>query len=515
MPNLDTHDLVAMTGATYFVVGRGTEGGPASYRLSIAGITAGTSDPNWGHADRIKANSGYSIGTIQVDLGQRGTWALGSTDGAALKSGETTYVDAIIDQASAYAKAHALPFTDDHAQLRTDLLSHGNGKKDRGSLAFIDSDTRDSINAWASSEEGEKWIHKNIDYPQVKNATQAAMDMLDQYGKKVPEDHRLEAIAILAKTANQMPGALKTYEKALKDGGDYDDLLATANDTHRRLDWYDGPKAAALAKQYKQAHDDPTVAAAIDRAHTKVGDANFNPLKSANDPDIEQALKAIGQGHRSHHAVLHQGSHGHAVVALQNELAKLGLTDSHGHQLKPDGDFGPSTHFAVETFQRKHGLEHDGKVGSNTAAALKQATLQQSAITAMTLDHPQHPGFPLFQQAVTGVGHIDQAQGRATDFLSYNLSGALALAARKEGLERIDQVILSEDASRAFAVQGDMSSPLRRFASVDVVSGINTPLAQSSTDWSQFQTPGMPNVQAPAPLMQSADVQIAQPVMQR
>ena len=121
MPNLDTYDLDAMSGATYFVVGRGTEGGPSSYRLSIAGITAGTSDPNWGHADKIKANSGYSIGTIQVDLGQRGTWALGSTDGAALKPGETTYVDAIIDQASAYAKAQALPFTHDHAQLRADL----------------------------------------------------------------------------------------------------------------------------------------------------------------------------------------------------------------------------------------------------------------------------------------------------------------------------------------------------------------------------------------------------------
>ena len=373
MPNLDTYDLDAMSGATYFVVGRGTEGGPSSYRLSIAGITAGTSDPNWGHADKIKANSGYSIGTIQVDLGQRGTWALGSTDGAALKPGETTYVDAIIDQASAYAKAQALPFTHDHAQLRADLLSHGNGKEHRGTLAFIDTDTRDSINAWASSEEGEKWIHKNIDYPQVKNATQTALDMLEQYGKNVPEDHRLEAIAILAKTANQMPGALKTYEKVLKDGGNYDDVLATANDIHRRLDWYDGPKAATLAKQYNQAHEDPTVAAAIDRAHTKVGDADFNPLKSATDPDIEQALKAIGQGPRTHHTVLHQGSHGRAVVALQTELAHLGLTDAHGHPLKPDGDFGPSTQFAVETFQRQHGLDVDGKVGHDTAEALKHA----------------------------------------------------------------------------------------------------------------------------------------------
>ncbi len=96
-----------------------------------------------------------------------------------------------------------------------------------------------------------------------------------------------------------------------------------------------------------------------------------------------------------------------------------------------------------------------------------------------------------------------------------NLSGALALAARKEGLERIDQVILSEDASRAIAVQGDARSPMRRFANVDVVSGINTPLAQSSTDWSQLQGPAVQNMQAPTPLMQSMDVQVAQPPMQR
>lgn len=37
--NIDTHDLDATSGAVYFAVGRGTEGGPASYHLAIAGIT--------------------------------------------------------------------------------------------------------------------------------------------------------------------------------------------------------------------------------------------------------------------------------------------------------------------------------------------------------------------------------------------------------------------------------------------------------------------------------------------
>ncbi|MGN6382304.1 MAG: hypothetical protein ACTHMK_06870 [Dyella sp.] len=38
-------------------------------------------------------------------------------------------------------------------------------------------------------------------------------------------------------------------------------------------------------------------------------------------------------------------------------------------------------------------------------------------------------------------------------------------------------------------------------------------LAQSSTDWSQFRVPEKQNVQAPTPLMQSADAQVAQPSM--
>jgi hypothetical protein len=505
MSELNTHDINSLVGATYFVVGRGTEGGQAPYHLTIAGITSGNSDPSWGSVEKAAANSGYSLGAIQVDLGQRGTWALGATSGAPLKRGETTYVDAIIEQASKYASEHNLTFTRDRAQLRTDLLSHGNGLNGRTSLSFIDKDTRDSINAWAASEGGQQWIHKNMDYPQVKQATEAALDLLDKYGKNVPEDRRLETIAILAKTANQMPNKMADFKAVLEKGGNYDDVLAEAREIKKKHGYYAGPKAAALAEEYRNAYKDSTKAAAIDRAHTKVGDADFNPLKSATDPDIEQALKAIGQGHRSHDTVLHQGSHGHAVVALQIELANLGLTDSHGHRLKPDGNFGPSTRFAVEMFQRKHNLNPDGKVDQHTAEALKHSTLQQSALSALTLDHHQHPGHSIFQQALAEVGRLDEAHGHVTDFRSYNLSGALALAARKGGLERIDQVILSDDASRAFAVQNSLLLP--RFVYVDVMTGINTPLTQSSTDWMQFHVPPVQSVQAP--MLRAAKVQAA------
>lgn len=93
------------------------------------------------------ADSGYTWGTIQVDLGKRGTWALGATNGATTAPGETTYVDGILGQAAQHAKDNGLSFTGDTAKLRADLLTHGNGEKNRTTLNFIDTDTRDSINA--------------------------------------------------------------------------------------------------------------------------------------------------------------------------------------------------------------------------------------------------------------------------------------------------------------------------------------------------------------------------------
>ncbi|WP_266172185.1 peptidoglycan-binding domain-containing protein [Dyella subtropica] len=492
MADLNTHDANSLAGAIYFVVGRGTEGGPSSYHLSIAGVTAGTSDPNWGNAHKIVADSGYSLGTIQVDLGKRGTWALGSTDGAAPKPGETTYVDGIIDQAAKYAKDHNLKFTHDTAQLRTDLLSHGNGEHQRTTLTFIDKDTRDSINAWASSEDGQKWVHKNMDYPQIKNATQSAMDMLDRYGKNIPEDRRLETVAILAKTENQMPSQMKKFEQVMKDGGDYNAVLAKANEIKGNYAYYDGPKAAAIAEQYKNAFKNPETAAALDRAQAKVGDANFDPSKSVGDQDIKDALKAIGQGERSRapagNGPLREGSHGDKVSALQTDLAKLGFTDAHGRALHPDGDFGPGTKAAVEKFQRTHNMTPDGIVGPKTLEAIQKAAHPSQ----VSLADSHNPGNAMYTQALQNVRAIDAARGRASDPMTNNFAGSLATAARTEGLSRIDHVVLSDDGKRAFAVQGDLNSPFKRFAEVDVAQAVAKPLEQSSAEFqkvAQQQSP--------------------------
>lgn len=202
------------------------------------------------------------------------------------------------------------------------------------------------------------------------------------------------------------------------------------------------------------------------------------------------------------------GSRGNEVKALQQDLAELGYKHD---DLPPkvDGAFGPTTQGIVRIFQRDHGLDPDGVVGTKTAEALRQATLQRSA-PITTFGDPQHPGHTIFQQALAGISRLDTARGRTPDMASYNLSGALTVAARREGLEQIDHVLLSEDAMRVFAVQGDFNSPLRRFTDVEVVNGMNTPLTQSSSDWLRLN-PQMPSVQASTPATPEADVQMSQP----
>ena len=336
MPNnIDTRNLDATAGAV-FAVGRGTEGGGSSYHLSIAGITKGLDEPEWGTVSAVAANSGYSLGTIQVDLGQRGEWPLGATQERALKPGETTYVDAIIDQASAYAKSHRLPFSNDRADLRADLLSHGDGQGKRSSIRFIDVPTRDSINAWAGSPEGKQWIHTHVDYPQVRNATRIAMTMLDKHGSAIAEDKRFEAIALIAKSANQLPGTLPQLEAVLKRGGDYQDLRDKAAEIRQDRKYYAGLTAADVAAGYEDAYSRHSVE--MDRAHLKVGRSDFAPADEASDPDIRIALEQTRpNGHGvGGPQVLKEGSSGRAVEKLEHNLhTGLWRRRRAGHPCRP------------------------------------------------------------------------------------------------------------------------------------------------------------------------------------
>lgn len=362
MDRIDLNNAEQRNGAVYFVVGRGTEGGAASYRLSVAGV----SNSQWGTVSAVAANSGYSIGTIQVDLGQRGTWALGSTSDRALMPGEQSYVDAIVDQVSTYAGNNQLGFPTSAqglAELRSDLLTHGNGQNGRSSIAFITQEHRATINAWAASDEGKQWIHSHIDYPQVQSIADTAKQVLDDHGQQIPEDKKFEVLCILAKSANQHPASFNVLANALRNGADYDTFMASVAERAQSISYFAGDKAGELAQQYQENYQKPGHAVQMEEAHRQVAQPGYQPAQEASMPAVQVALNAYRRD-LNDPSVLDRGDQGEDVRSLQRALIGSGQT------LTDDGDFGGGTERALAAYQRAQGLAPTGFGDRPTVRAL-------------------------------------------------------------------------------------------------------------------------------------------------
>jgi putative chitinase len=119
-------------------------------------------------------------------------------------------------------------------------------------------------------------------------------------------------------------------------------------------------------------------------------------------------------------------------------------------------------------------LEAGGRAGVHEEKT--RATSQDSD----QLNEATHTHHALFKQAQAGVHRIDAQNGRMPDQRSDQLAAALVVAAVKNGMNRIDHVELSLDASKVFAVQGAISSPFKQIAGVPTVASLETPIAQSS-----------------------------------
>jgi len=246
-------------------------------------------------------------------------------------------------------------------------------------------------------------------------------------------------------------------------------------------------KSEKLAGGTVQAGDPPTredLQKFIDTTGYGHDKANANAVESRAER-FDKAMGALKLGptanvpsHASDKAdsALRQGTHGTAVQTLQADLAKLGYTGVDGKPLKADGDFGLDTHRAVERFQYDHHLKVDGVAGTNTLKALDHA---QAKNVAPSLADPKNADHALYEQALAGVHRLDANLGRKPDQQSAQLAASLTVAAKAQGLTRIDTVALSEDGSRTFAAQN--TSPLRKLADVATVQAVNTQMGQSST----------------------------------
>lgn len=202
---------------------------------------------------------------------------------------------------------------------------------------------------------------------------------------------------------------------------------------------------------------------------------------------------------------------GESVRHMQRELADLGYLGIDGMALKGDGQLGPNTRHAVETFPRDHGSKVDGIAGPAMRKALSQASHQARARSTHTsqLNGADHPGHTMYRQTLAGVHALDAQHGRTSDTHSEQLAAALAISAQQAGLNRIDSVTLGTKGAHVFAAQGPLDSPLKRVAKVPTMAAPETPISHSSRQWEQVnqqaadqhaapqqQTPQQPHTQA-------------------
>ena len=120
-----------------------------------------------------------------------------------------------------------------------------------------------------------------------------------------------------------------------------------------------------------------------------------------------------------------------------------------------------------------------------TTHAYAPVTAPAGPPTVTPLDDAAHPDHGLYRQTLDAVHRLDAQHGRASDVSSNNLAAAVTVQARRDGLHEINHVVLSDDKSRTFGVQGDLHSPTKQITEVGTAQAVNTSVAQSSQQWQQ------------------------------
>lgn len=102
------------------------------------------------------------------------------------------------------------------------------------------------------------------------------------------------------------------------------------------------------------------------------------------------------------------------------------------------------------------------------------------------LNEPAHPDHELFRQAREAVHRLDASYQRTPDQRSENVAASLTVAARRDGLVRVDHVVVNQDTSRLYGVQGELHSPLKKVTEVSTQQAAVTSVHESSKDWQQL-----------------------------
>jgi hypothetical protein len=481
----------------YFAVGVGSEGSiggrDVSNHLSFAGTEkAGKLNPI--------GNSGYSLGTLQTDLGAH-----------------PEVSQPLVAAYQAWAKAHHSDWVLDSKQEQqtvTDLGRSGNAIRADGNRA-LDATVKSHLDEFLKSNAGKTFVHER-DERQINLLTRpdsvlTKLQSTQLYQSALREDQaRLATIALKVENQTGGGGAVWKHEKNHKPHRVVDGLVESINKGEIKGM---GDIEPWVNKHPKYVRDG--VAHALQGTETYLR-LERTDLKSdlhrawdsvkANatmDPGKLDPISALARDYATvkdqflHPDGHHRGKHSTAIGEIQTKLGQLGYSNPDKTPLATDGHMGRNTRGALKVFQHEHHLKETGTADSTTLKAL-DATLKEQGVQRQAaptteqsndpkrwgpsqITDPAHPGNTLFKQAQAGMQAIDAKYGRTSDHQTDNAAGHVALKVQCAGMKCIDHLLLGgTSGEKIIAVQGKLGSGLSKVVSVDTVEALNTPLAQSS-----------------------------------
>lgn len=502
---LSSHETRALA---YFAVGVSSEGSiggrDVSNHLSFAGKEHG------GTQLEPVGNSGYSLGTLQTDLGAHPEVA-----------------QALVFSFQAWARKQHPDWVLDEKQVQqtaADLGRSGNTIRAEAGRP-LDPSVKSHLDTFLTTDAGRTFVHerdeRQIDRLMRPDSTFARLQATPLYQGSSQEDQaRLSTIAL--KLENQTGGDGERWKKGVVvrsgllesiDKGGLKSVDDVRNWVHENLPKYVGNGVDhALRGTETFLHLERTDPQSnLNRAWQSVKvNATVNPASLDANSDQGKYYAAVKDQflHSGAQHLAKRGVQRADVAELQTKLAKLGYTGSDGKPLTADGHMGPGTRHAVKAFQHDNHLTEDGVAGRNTLKVL-DVKLKEQALAPPLRQEPGIQNSPLFKQAQSALQKTDAQFGRKPDQLTDNAAAAVAVAAQKAGLTRIDHLELGgPDNSKLFAAQGKLGTVHSKVIDMPTVEAMHTPITQSARAFEETR-----QAQQHAPAQQSP--QVAQPVPQQ
>jgi putative chitinase len=173
--------------------------------------------------------------------------------------------------------------------------------------------------------------------------------------------------------------------------------------------------------------------------HYQMRDPNGRTISPETWWNQGRQIEAGERGQRDGAAgTLRHGDRGEEVHTLQQRLNRLGVHDTHGKPLAEDGRFGDSTRDAVRAYQQAHGLQVDGKAGTQTLGSLHEQ-----------LRTPQEQAQAPQRQTPTEADPLVKAvRERMPEGTTPEVAANVALQAKQHGIDNAEKL-------RSITVQDD------------------------------------------------------------